>query len=289
MSNNIFMDKNKFIEKHTSIKSDFTRQSYEWCLSRFLTWIEQNKLDPEKLDPESFDRFLNDQDWGGNTRRMVACAVRAFYRWRFGDAHPMLSIKIRRVKSPTQRSLSQKQVVKLLAAVDNTRRGGKRDLAMLYLMLDTGLRESEICRLSVKFLDLEERKLQVLCKGGEWEKAVFSQTTAEHLGKWIAERERYRGKFGKLADAVFFSLSSGQQIKPAGLRDVFERLSKKVGFTVSPHDLRRTFATLATKRGAPTRVIMAAGRWKNLGTLEGYLRHIEPEDFEEYFPTLSLN
>ncbi len=53
---------------------------------------------------------------------------------------------------------------------------------------------------------------------------------------------------------------------------------------LSPHDLRRTFAVLATRMHAPARVLQVAGRWSNIQMVERYTNAITADDFEEYFP-----
>lgn len=272
-------------------QSGFTERSYRWCLERLATWMDEQAIQPDSLTPETFTRFLDEHStWGESTRRLAACAARAFYRYIYGATHPMLGYKLRRVKTKPQRTLSIKKIVQLLSVIDTSTQSGARDLAIMYLMLDTGLRESEVCNLETHYLDLEARTVHVIVKGGNWGKAVFSETTAKHLETWLTVRKtiidtaKYRP-----SPRLFISLRTGQKLLPAGLRDMFERLSKKVGFRVSPHDLRRTFATLATRAGAPTRVLMAGGRWSNIATLERYTAAIEPEDFENYFPTKLLS
>jgi integrase len=52
--------------------------------------------------------------------------------------------------------------------------------------------------------------------------------------------------------------------------------------------LRRTFATIAIRNGAPTRVVQAAGRWADVAMVEHYTAAIEAEDFERYSPVESL-
>ena len=54
---------------------------------------------------------------------------------------------------------------------------------------------------------------------------------------------------------------------------------------LSPHVLRRTFATLAIRNGAPTRVVQVAGGWANLSEVQRYSQAIEAQDFDGYSAT----
>jgi integrase/recombinase XerD len=280
---------NKFmneVDKYLQKQSVETRRSYSWMLHRLIDWMEVQRIDPACLSPEQLEDFLVDQHtWKPNTRRQAICAARSFYRWWRGANHPILTVKLRRTEPEPQRTLSPKQAIRLLAAIDPESRTGPRDLAIVTLMLDTGLRESEIARLETKRVNIQERKLTVIVKGGCWGKGVFSETTANHLRTWL--RVKTTLKFPP-SPSLFISLNTGRGITPAGIKELFERLSQRCGFVVSPHDLRRTFATLSTKAGAPTRVTMAAGRWNNLEVFERYTKAIEPEDMEPWFPVSYL-
>jgi site-specific recombinase XerD len=288
MVENIFM---KEVDKFLRTQSVNTRRSYRWFLDRLIEWMEQNQVNPVELDPVLLELFLDEQvGWGENTRRQATCAARSFFRYWQGNKHPVLETKLHRVKGEPQRVLSPKRVIQVLSAFDPATPTGARGLAIVSLMIDTGLRESEVCRLEEKRLNVDDRKLSVIVKGGVWGRAVFSEVTQEHLRGWLRVKHELRGKFGKdysPPPTVFITLT-GAEMEPKTIRELFRRLSRRVGYAISAHDLRRTFATLATKAGAPTRVAMAAGRWNNLGVFEQYTRGIEPEDMEPWYPMQRL-
>ena len=116
-------------------------------------------------------------------------AIKNWLRWKYGNNHPALSLKMPRAKSSPQRSLNLDNVIRLLESFDTSTSIGRRDLAMCTLFLDTGLRVSEVCRLEMRYLDIEKRHIDVIVKGGNWEEAVFSPYTANCLLAWIADRD----------------------------------------------------------------------------------------------------
>jgi integrase len=70
-----------------------------------------------------------------------------------------------------------------------------------------------------------------------------------------------------------------------GLRPVMRGWAKSAGIgRLSPHDLRRTFATVAIRLGAPSRIVQVAGRWSRLEMVERYTRTIEAADMDPWFP-----
>lgn len=265
-----------------------TRRSYGWFLARLDVWSGERCINLEDMDASTFINFLEDQStWKANSRRLATCAARAFFRSWKGENHPILTVKLHRVKAAPGRVLSPKKAIQLLAAINPATTSGARDLAMVMMMLDTGLREAEIARLSIQYLDLDERNVWVIVKGGEWERAVFSPATAEQVTRWLDLRKRLGGRY-TATQQVFPNLHTGWAITPGGVRDIFERLSKRVGFTVSPHDLRRTFATISTKAGVPARVLMAGGRWHNMNQILTYTQSIDATDFDPYSPVRYL-
>jgi integrase len=53
---------------------------------------------------------------------------------------------------------------------------------------------------------------------------------------------------------------------------------------ISPHDLRRSMATLATENGAPSRTVQKAGRWSNIEMVERYTQTLDAKTFKKFFP-----
>jgi site-specific recombinase XerD len=99
-------------------------------------------------------------------------ALRSFYSYVGLDvaAHlPMPTPKIR-----LQRTLNFEQSLAVLSACDSSTPIGKRNLALIALMLDSGLRVSEVCRLEMTKINLANRVLYVVVKNGHEEAGVFN-------------------------------------------------------------------------------------------------------------------
>jgi integrase/recombinase XerC len=223
--------------------------------------------------------------WGSNMRWMAFSACRSFLRWQYGADHPALKLKIQRTDSGPQRTISPEQAAKLIGLLaNNSDLIAIRDLAIVELLLDTGLRESEICRLETGRVNLVEKNLSVLCKGNQWGYGIFSDATADAIRDWLFERRSVAVRGEK---ALFVSIKGstrGRAITPSGLRVIARRWGELIGCPVSPHDFRRGFATIATRAKAPSRLVQMAGRWEHIEMVERYTRDLEMEDFREYLP-----
>lgn len=245
--------------------AETTETLYRYALTGFLDTVS-----PEIATTSDIHRYLKGKGWGNSLQYTASIAIKKYIRWSQGENHPALKLRVKREKPKQGRVLKPALVEKLLLSFDTSTKKGKRDLAIACLALDTGLRVAELARLEIHAIDLEARTLTVKVKGGTYQEAVFSEYTAAAIGSWAALRAAQ--------DPRLF------QVTRDGLRVIIRRWGEKLGIKLSPHDLRRTFAVIATRAGAPSRVLQAAGRWSSITMIQRYTQSITPQDFEAYFP-----
>lgn len=271
--------------------ADSTQYGYGYNLRKLAEWLSTHALDFEHLTGTVYLQFLDDTHWGGNGRYAMFNAARSYIKWRYGVGHPFMHLRIRRPKPKPQRTLSVEQVEELLSSIDTGSEGGIRTLALVCLALDAGLRQVELCRADVRYLNLKKRRLEVEIKGGEWDTAVFSPYTASCLDSWLAIRARIINEVGGHTTALFISLQGktrGEKVRQTSIKKVLERLSKRSQVKFSGHDLRRTFAVLSLKRGASTRLVQKAGRWKTLDMVEHYTAGLDAAEMAHYYPVQGI-
>jgi integrase/recombinase XerD len=221
--------------------------------------------------------------------KQIVGAYRNFFGWACKDQSPARAVPYPKVHRRKQRTLDSDAALNVMAACDTSSPMGARDLAIVTLMLDSGLRSSEVCRLKLKDLDMTKRRFHVVVKGGHDEEGTFSRSTAGNLARWLAVRAQ---EAAPGCETVFASLGGtkpGTKLTTSGLKIIFRKLGARAGLAAfSPHDLRRTFATIAIRNGAPTRIVQAAGRWGDVRMVEHYTAAITAEDFDPYSPVESL-
>lgn len=257
-----------------------TKRTYQDILS----CIFARSQDPANMTASELLEILDQSRWG-NARKCVAlAAAQKYLAWKYGQSHPALGAKLKRLRGKPQRALSPDVALKLLASFDTYIPKGARDLAICVLALDTGLRASELCRLQLSDTDLDHRVLQVVVKGGKWAAAVFSIQTAEHIRRWLHYRQTAKGQ-----GFLFTNTFTGEGLTPEGLNQIVRQWGLKIGIKLSPHDLRRSFATLATElMGAPERILMEGGRWSNSDMIQRYTRTLKLEAMRKYLPVSGL-
>ncbi len=296
-------DVEEFLAEHNY--SDTTVTCYTWQLRKLDTWLRAEKLDLRDMTPARFMAYLKAHDaWGQSFRHQALCAMRAYVRWRFGEEHPALRARLKHVENGPQRTLSEKEVEKVLGYLtsrahatrlrrivtyaEETRANPKaiRDLALVSTLLDTGLRASEICRLAIGDLDLERLTCSVMVKGRRWRTAVLSPVTRDRIVEWLNVRPQSR------ADNLFLSIGGktpGDKLTGYGLKSIVRQMARAVGVAhFSPHAFRRTMATLAIRKGASTRLTQLMGGWSSPELVERYTQVLTPEDAAPFLPTSTI-
>jgi integrase len=118
-----------------------------------------------------------------------------------------------------------------------------RDKAFILLMVDSGLRKAEVISINWGDVDLSSGIVRVeKGKGRKARSVVIGVHTRRALLK-------YRSGIERIDDKPLFQTNSGKRFTPSGLRSWLLRMSKKPDIHITPHALRRTFATLSLRAG----------------------------------------
>ena len=130
------------------------------------------------------------------------------------------------------------QEAKRLIEIPNKRYyTGLRNKALITLMINTGLRVSEVTKLKTNHVDLNSRSLKVVNgKGHKDRNLIIPEHTAELLKQW--NKKRSQGEY-------LFNTKEGKQLKVRYLQAMIKRYSyrAKIDKNIYPHTLRHTFAT----------------------------------------------
>jgi integrase/recombinase XerD len=139
-------------------------------------------------------------------------------------------------KLPATLNAQERQA--LLAAPRRQAPTGHRDLCLITLMLNTGLRAAEVLHLRVRDIDWTSGQLMVREGKGKRDRTLWlNETDLDLLRSWKARRP--------VTSEFLFTTLHGTPVKDRDLRAMVKRRAQKVGITkdVHPHMLRHTFAT----------------------------------------------
>ena len=170
--------------------------------------------------------------------------------------------------------LTLPEVESLLTAPDVKTAPGARDLAMLELLYATGLRVSELLRLSINDVNLDAGYVIAFGKGSKERLVPIGQKAIESVSAYLAGPRATLLK-GRKARALFVTPRGGG-FSRMGFWKLLRRYALKAGIKkrLSPHKLRHSFATHLLERGADLRMVQAMLGHKDLATTQVYT-HVE--------------
>lgn len=273
------MDIEEFLASHPYAEA--TKRTYRDVIPRVLDLLEE----PASTNAAELVEAVQSIEWGNARQCLALNATRKYLVWRFGQSHKAKQAKIKRVQGKLQRTVTPELMLNLMATFDTHSAKGARDLALCTLMLDTGLRVSEICNIQLADMDLTRRSLQVIVKGGQWESAIFTAQTSNYIDHWLKFRKVKDGK-----NALFTSTRQniGAPLTPRGLQSIVKEWGKFLNVKLSPHDFRRGMAVTTTMLGAPELLVMLNGRWKSTDMVRRYTRGLKLEAMRNYLPLEGL-
>jgi integrase len=184
--------------------------------------------------------------------------------------------RVKGVKSSESRTgqwLTREQAESLLAAPDVTTMKGKRDRALLAVLVGCGLRRKEATELGVEHIQLREARWVVVDiegKGGRVRSVPMPSWTKGAIDVWTADAAITTGR-------VFRSINKGGRITgdtttTQSIFEVVRLYGGRIGVPkLAPHDTRRTFARLAHKGRAALEQIQLSLGHASVTTTERYL------------------
>jgi len=161
---------------------------------------------------------------------------------------------------------------------------GQRNYTILKLMLDTGLRLSELTNLKWRDLELMSGKLMVGEGKGAIDRTLWvSEEVLDLLTDW-KERQVEELKERKIVEKpeYVFTTLKGKKLKNRYVREMVYRTTDKADINkkVSPHTLRHTFATDLYRKTNNIRMVQKALGHSDLSTTMIYT-HIVDDELEE--------
>ena len=273
----------------TEKKSEHTIRSYVVAAKTFttttllneeiLSWDEIKEIQVSELFNRSnpnngrVDSWLNTiGDLRPATINARIAAITHLLKW-MGYAIPEWIQRPARSRS-LHRTLGKNDLQKVrLAAI---RSEDPIAFPIITMMLDTGLRCSEICNLDLDDVDLED--LSALVIGGKGEKdrtVLFTNATLDALDAWRPIRNARLKNCIREEDmrSLFFS-SRSRRLNPRSVQKLLDRIADASDIPrtrLSPHVLRHSFATGLLERGADLVTIQRLLGHANISTTRVYL------------------
>jgi site-specific recombinase XerD len=266
--------------------SDHTVKAYRSDLADFGKCLPTD-LGPDEVSAATLKGYLEEmigrrQLSAATVRRRFAC-LRAFFRRLMdlgyvSDPFTGWQLKLpRRRRLP--RTLSRSETSSLLSSFRGTvlRNGGRADTVLgtaVSVMISTGVRVGELCRLRIDDVSPEGSTLRVHGKGSRDRIVYIADVDLRRdLRRLVDSRQEANDPTGAL-----FVNRHGFAMKPQSIRSKLRRYATEVGLArrITPHMLRHTAATLLIETGVDIRFVQKLLGHSSIATTEIYT-HVSDE------------
>jgi integrase/recombinase XerC len=255
------------LTQRTDYKSPRTVDYYASNLRRFLWYANEQKWPDEirmltEWHIREFLEYVGEKGhrWGlkGNgseTSREKAtyctvqhyyCVLKSFFNWCLREGYvtdsPIAKIKMKNPKLNVVQPYSSQDILKMLEVCDedfknNAQLLGSRNKVIVLMLLDTGLRVTELINIKVNEIDTERGWIKVLGKGAKERVVRIGATTQKALWRYLVFREKSKCE-------QLWVTEEGRPLKSVSMQIMISRLKGRAGIITKGncHKFRHTFA-----------------------------------------------
>jgi len=239
------------------IESFLAAKSLEGCSDKTLHYyrvtIEETirciNIPLTVLSTDDLRRYLGNYQSTRHTGRVTMDNIRrilsSFFTWLEDEDYiiksPVRKIHKVKIAQTVKETLTDEEVEKIREACTTL-----RDLAIIDMLISTGMRVGELVLLNKADINYQERECKVLGKGNKEREVYFDAKAKMHIEDYLASRkDSDPALFVELKEPHTRMTISGIEVrvKAIGL--------KAIGKRVHPHKFRRTLATMAIDKGMP--------------------------------------
>ena len=279
------------VERNASAR---TLRNYSHALNAYIVWRGDAFSSWRDCSADDFRGYLFElmkQEMARSTIRLRFAALRSFYKFlvhrRGHRVSPLNDVQLPKPerKLPIVLTLSQmEQLLEMPRKIEPDRRAlpwqASRDVAIMELFYSSGLRVSELVALDVSDADFLSETLRVMGKGNKERLLPIGAEAMQAIQKYRSEAKVHSGP-------LFINKNKDPDKRRLSARAVQMLLKKylaasDIGFEVTPHKLRHTFATHMLDHGADLRSVQTLLGHASLSTTQIYT-HVTKERMREAY------
>lgn len=266
--------------------SPHTVRAYRTDLHDYLRWAAREQLDPIRIHHRQLRLYLSELDRAQYNRATInrrLSSLKGFFRWLNVsgeiDADPASVLRGPKQTKSLPSLIKPRDMAKLLSVHGKKDLTGKkreqnpvdlRNQALLEMLYACGARVSEVSGLELANVDFKNKQVKVFGKGSKeriiplHDLAIDSMKTYLHFGRPKLLKEK--------SSLCFFVSTRGNRMTTDAIRKMFKETVRTAGLdeTLSPHDMRHTFATDLLAGGADLRSVQEMLGHASLSTTQIY-------------------
>lgn len=263
--------------KNVKKYSEKTISSYFFDLKDFSVYLNDNNINIDECVYQDIQDYMNSlkiKNYKATSiNRKIVC-LRSFYKYYVNEVdekckNPLIAYK--NLKTPVRlpKDLFKQQVKALLIPCEKKDKYIIRNQCIILLLLNTGMRVSEICNLDLLDIDLNETVIRVLGKGKKERMVFFMPSVIPYLNQYLSIRNDLL--LDKNDQALFIG-SKGTRITSRAIQMMLNDRASKANppFKVTPHMLRHTFATNLLNNDVDLKIVQDLLGHSSLSTTQIY-------------------
>ena len=259
-----------------------TIKGYRVCIRQFIKWLKDNNINkPTKEDIKAYKLHLKNSNYTNGTKNQYIRAVKHLFKWLDDEGiYPNIASNIKGFKviadNTKKDAFSEQEIKKIIDDIDTTTIIGKRDKAILLLMLVGGLRITEVHNMDIQDIEIKNNEyiINIMGKGHDSKDDYIKiiKPIYDVLKDYLDTRQNKKG-----IEPLFTSTSNralNKRITKETLSQIIKNRFRQSGYDsskLSAHSVRHTTATLLLKSGADIYKAQHHLRHKNPQTTEIYI------------------
>lgn len=268
--------KKYFAWKLTEGKSEKSLKQYKFQINKLIEYVRKPLSQMTENDIFMYLAVRKSKGASNCYLRNMRQCFSAMFNWFYNKGlikeNPMKGIGAIKVEKKIKKSLSDVDLEKLKRSVTNI-----RDLAILELLVSTGMRVAELCGLTIDKVDFTTNSIKVFGKGSKERIVYMSDTALFYLKSYLSTRTD---------ESPHLFVSRRKPYKNLDVPGVQHMLRKVGRITkvekVHPHKFRRTLATNLLRKGMSLENVSKVLGHESIGTTMGYCNITQDTIKNEY-------
>lgn len=252
-----------------------TLETYGESINQFIKFLSVKGMptEPGKVTREYIETFINELlvKWKPATASNRYRGLQRYFNWLVEEGEikesPMKKMKPPKVPEQPPEVLSDDEIKALLKACEGRNFASRRDMAIIRLLLDSGLRRSELSGLKIEDVDLNNQTVTVIGKGSRIRTVPFGKRTTRDLDRYVRMRQLHPQTSGP---ELWLGLHG--PMTASGIYQIVIDRAKQAGISraIYTHLFRHTFAHLWLSSDGTEGDLMRLAGWRSRTMLGRY-------------------
>lgn len=254
-----------FFKDNQARFSNDTVRGYGIALRQFFNFTQKQYDQIKRGDIRKWYASLDNEGLMPRTIRIKLGALSTFYKYLLEEniikKNPITGIELPKIDDSLPVYLDKRQLAQLMELVKDN----QRERTIIEMLYATGVRISELINIKKSDIKWDTRQIWITKGKGNKERFVlFTPECAERLKRYLDSIDN--------DSPYIFPNKWGVPLSRSWIEQLFRGYSEQLGFKVTPHLLRHTFAAHLSEKGMPLSYIQDLLGHTNINTTRVYTR-----------------